>query len=201
MVSPTKLAHVVLWTSRVREMRDWYVKVLDGRITFESPAGAFITYDDEHHRIAVGDPAAAAELTARSVGDSQGIMGTGTLNSEDSPAVQGASNLFQGLAHIAFTYGSLLNLLSHYEELAKASIKPTAAVNHGPTTSLYYADPDGNQIELQVDNFDTLEEATLYMQSDSFANNPVGVPFDPAELLARLRAGALPSDLTRPAGA
>lgn len=37
--------------------------------------------------------------------------------------------------------------------------------NHGPTTSLYYRDPDGNQIETQVDNFETAEEATAFMNS------------------------------------
>lgn len=56
MASPTKLAHVVLWTTQVQDMRDWYLKVLDGRVVHQNPAGAFITYDDEHHRIAVADP-------------------------------------------------------------------------------------------------------------------------------------------------
>jgi len=31
-------------------------------------------------------------------------------------------------------------------------------VNHRPTTSMYYRDPDGNRVELQIDNFPTAKE-------------------------------------------
>ena len=43
--------------------------------------------------------------------------------------------------------------MSSYARLKGLGIEPDACVNHGVTTSLYYADPDGNQVELQVDNF------------------------------------------------
>lgn len=72
------------------------------------------------------------------------------------------------------------------------------SVNHGATTSLYYADPDGNNIELQVDNFETLEEGTAYMESEAFEKNPIGVVIDPHSLLARLRAGEPEAILIRP---
>ena len=55
--------------------------------------------------------------------------------------------------------------------------------------SLYYADPDGNQIELKVDNFDTYEEQHAWMRSAAFAHNPIGAPFDMDALAAQLRAG------------
>ena len=54
---------------------------------------------------------------------------------------------------------------------------------------MYYSDPDGNQIELQVDNYPTVEEAGDFFFSPAFAKNPIGVDFDPAELARRLRAG------------
>jgi hypothetical protein len=44
---------------------------------------------------------------------------------------------------------------------------------------MYYTDPDGNRIETQVDNFDTIEEANAYMASTAFAENPIGIDFDP----------------------
>ena len=77
----------------------------------------------------------------------------------------------------------------HVDRLASIGIRPTWAVNHGPTLSLYYADPDGNQAELQVDRFDTVAEATEFLKSPAFANHPVGhsVPFD--ELARRFHAG------------
>jgi hypothetical protein len=68
-------------------------------------------------------------------------------------------------------------------------IVPYWSVNHGPTTSIYYADPDGNRIEFQVDNFDTKAEAVAYCALPEFAENTSGVDFDPAELLRRLEAG------------
>jgi len=63
------------------------------------------------------------------------------------------------------------------------------AQNHGPTTSLYYRDPDGNQIETQVDNFDTLAEIDEFIKSPTFEENPIGVDFDPDELCKRIDSG------------
>ena len=62
-------------------------------------------------------------------------------------------------------------------------------MNHGPTVSIYYADPDGNQIETQYDVWDTPEPANEFMNSAEFAENPFGVDFDPEEYIKRLEAG------------
>ncbi|MGW6457198.1 VOC family protein [Streptomyces sp. NPDC055078] len=183
MASPQKLAHVVLYSSQVPAMRDWYVKVLDGHVVYETPAGAFVTYDDEHHRIAIAEPNAAAELT-----DEAAELAGGDPEGGRSKA----------LGHIAFTYATLKELLENWERLAEDSVLPFLAVNHGPTTSMYYADPDGNHIELQIDNFATVEEGTAFMQSDGFAANPFGETFDPADKLAELRAGASAEELVIP---
>jgi hypothetical protein len=42
-----------------------------------------------------------------------------------------------------------------------------------------YKDPDGNSLETQVDTFDTPEEATVFMKSKEFADNPIGTDIDP----------------------
>ena len=52
---PTKLAHVVFQTNRMAEMRDWYCAVLGGHVIYENPHLCFVTYDDEHHRVAFVD--------------------------------------------------------------------------------------------------------------------------------------------------
>jgi HSP20 family molecular chaperone IbpA len=44
-------------------------------------------------------------------------------------------------------------------------------------------------MEFQVDAYSTNEEASAFMESPGFAQNPIGVEFDPDELVARLRAG------------
>ena len=54
---------------------------------------------------------------------------------------------------------------------------------------MYYMDPDGNRLEAQVDNFDSNEEATAFVKSASFRENPVGVDFDPEDLAHRVRSG------------
>lgn len=61
--------------------------------------------------------------------------------------------------------------------------------NHGPTTSMYYQDPDGNQIETQVDNFENPEDATAMMEGPLFAENALGTDFDPEELCAAIDRG------------
>jgi hypothetical protein len=66
---------------------------------------------------------------------------------------------------------------------------PSWSTNHGPTTSIYYNDPDGHRIETQVDNSDTVEEANDFMTSELFKQNLVSTDFDPETLVKRLEAG------------
>ena len=169
-ISPRKLAHVVLRTkSNFDAMVKWYCFVLGARIVFNAGHLIFLSYDNEHHRIAIAAGGDLAERPRRAV----------------------------GLDHIAFTYDDIDSLLTTFARLKEAGILPYCSVNHGPTTSLYYHDPDQNRIELQVDNFADMTEATTLMQ-EQFSINPIGAEFDPDELLARLRAGVDPAELIRP---
>src|SRR5688572_8774571 len=123
MTSPTKLAHVVLFTSRLAEMRDWYLNVLDARIVHENPAAVFMTYDEEHHRIALADRNAVAQ---GSDGLDQMIAKSDDTAPQTDPGPQN-----HGLSHIAFTYDSLGALLENFEQLEKQRIMPVFSVNHG----------------------------------------------------------------------
>ena len=44
-------------------------------------------------------------------------------------------------------------------------------------------------IETQVDNYDSIEEANEFMQSDMFRENSIGTDFEPEDLVNRLRSG------------
>ena len=168
--SPRKLARVVLRTkSNFDAMVKWYCCVLGAKIVFNAGHLIFLSYDNEHHRIAIAAGGDLSERPRRAV----------------------------GLDHIAFTYEDIDSLLTTYARLKQAGILPFCCVNNGPTTSLYYYDPDQNRIELQVDNFADMTEATTLMH-EQFSINPVGVEFDPEEMLARLRSGANPDELVRP---
>ncbi|WP_216094866.1 VOC family protein [Sphingobium phenoxybenzoativorans] len=169
MVSPSKLAHFVVRTSRYAEMLAWYKYVLNAKPAFENESLAFLSYDDEHHRVAI--------LNVPQLGEQpEGIA---------------------GIHHVAFTYDNFIDLLENYERLAERGIKPIYSINHGPTTSLYYVDPDQNQLEFQVENFATSEESGMFFFSPAFAENPIGVEIDPADLLVRLRAGESAEELKR----
>jgi catechol-2,3-dioxygenase len=100
-----------------------------------------------------------------------------------------------GLHHIAFTLESLGDLLDTYARLKAEGITPFWCINHGVTTSMYYRDPDNNQVELLIDNFATAREGQAFMKSQSFAKNPVGIEYDPDDFVARFRAGATAKDL------
>jgi catechol-2,3-dioxygenase len=162
-----RLAHIVLQTGQLTALRDWYLKVLDAHVVFENEMLSFMTFDREHHRLAI------AQLP-------QSVPRTSTT---------------AGLAHSAYTFGNLDNLLTKYEDLKAAGIQPHVPVQHGPTTSIYYRDPDGNMVELQIDNM-APDEATDYMRGEEFSLDPFGPSFDPDAMLAALRAGASESELT-----
>lgn len=54
VISPVKMAHVVLRTNNWAKMNDFYKEFLGGRAAIEIPNQiSFLTYDDEHHRIAL----------------------------------------------------------------------------------------------------------------------------------------------------
>ncbi len=168
-IPPVKFAHVVLKTKRIGEQVAWYETVLGARAVFRNDFIAFLTYDDEHHRIAL----------------------------VQNPGLADAPENAVGLEHFAYTFQSLGDLLQTYKRLAAKGITPFWCVNHGPTTSLYYRDPDGNRIELQVDNFSDVEMLNGWFKTGAFRKNPIGVDFDPEKLLARWESGEPEAELIR----
>jgi catechol-2,3-dioxygenase len=52
MAAPSKFAHVVYQTHRFEEMVDWYTRVFEASVRHQDEKLAFLSYDDEHHRIA-----------------------------------------------------------------------------------------------------------------------------------------------------
>src|SRR5437870_844365 len=89
---------------------------------------ASLTYDDEHPRVAV-------------------------INPPGSPASDPAA---AGVHHITYTCAGLGELLATYRRLKASGIEPARCINHGPTTSMYYRDPDPLRVELQIDNSATM---------------------------------------------
>jgi catechol-2,3-dioxygenase len=163
-MSAMKFAHVVLQTGQLEVMRTWYCTVLDAHVVHEDQrAGlSFITFDDEHHRVAFLQPPVQLDKKKASAA---------------------------GVHHSAYTFASLDELFARYEKLAALGILPAQPVQHGVTTSLYYRDPDGNFVELQVDNFESAAAATAYMKGPEYGADSVGVGFSPEKMVEAHRRG------------
>jgi len=166
-IAPVKFAHIVFKTSNYEEMIRWYKTVLEAEPMTETPVVTFLTYDDEHHRIAIANMPDLAPIPPQSV----------------------------GVEHCAFTYDSLEDLFATYERLVDLDITPYWTINHGPTLSMYYRDPDNNQIELQVDLFESIEATNRWFEQSDFDTNPIGVKFDPEDLIKRYRSGEAKEEL------
>jgi catechol-2,3-dioxygenase len=163
MSPPARLAHIVFNTNDLPAMRSWYETVLDAEAVFATDRIAFLTYDEEHHRIAL----------------------VATQPFKPHPPENSV-----GFYHAAFAYGSLVELLENHDRLAAAGIRPYRLINHGPTISFYYKDPDGNALEFQVDRFASAAEAKQWMAtSPAYARNPVGTPITAEALRSQLDAG------------
>jgi catechol-2,3-dioxygenase len=123
-ISPAKFAHFVLRSGQFDKMTEWYRTVLAARIVFRDERLCFLSYDDEHHRLALIH-----------------IPGLPPRDPESA-----------GTDHVAYSYRDLGELLATYRRLKAHGILPHWPINHGVTTSMYYRDPDNNRVELQIDN-------------------------------------------------
>lgn len=170
MTAPSKFAHIVYRTHRFEEMIEWYTRVFEAQLRYRNERFAFLSYDDEHHRVAFVNLGPPPESGAK---PSTGV-----------PSVH----------HVAYTWKSLDELLATYKRLAGLGIRPVAPVRHGMTLSFYYADPDGNGLEFQIDLLDP-HAATEFMHGPVFARNPSGESFDPEALVARYDSGKPVDDL------
>jgi catechol-2,3-dioxygenase len=55
-MSNPKFAHNVFQTANHEAMRGWYCTVLDAHVVYEDATLTFLTFDDEHHRVALPHP-------------------------------------------------------------------------------------------------------------------------------------------------
>ncbi len=71
---------------------------------------------------------------------------------------ESAADKAVGLAHVAFKIGDSLEDLKDAKRHLDAAGIDCAPVDHEVTQSLYFADPDGNQVELYVDTSDVWKQ-------------------------------------------
>jgi catechol-2,3-dioxygenase len=168
-----ELAHFGLRARDLPPAIDWYGKAFGAEVRFRNELAAFMSFDDEHHRFVLWD---------------DGETGDRPDNA-------------RGVDHIGFSCGQPGALADEYERLKGLGILPALCVNHLFTSSLYYRDPDGNEVEITCDNLPTKAECAALMASAEMAEAmqpPLfGAEFDPEELLQRRKAGAPDRELAR----
>jgi catechol 2,3-dioxygenase len=168
------LHHVNLKTTRRDEMIEWYRVVVGLQVTFRGAGAAWLTNDAANHRIAL--------VTGETM----------RIDLSDDPE----KAIHAGLYHTAWEYRSLDALLAAYSRLKELGILPQRMVNHGPTTSFYYNDPDGNGVELQSDNFGDWGSSRAFMtDSPDFARDPLGPKVVPELMIAAREAGVSEEDV------
>jgi len=168
-VKPAYFAHAVLKTSQFEAMVKHWQTLLNAELVYHNEFLCFMTFDQEHHRLAI-------------------------IN---QPGLETHPDTSAGLDHLAYSYSGIDDLMATYERLKDLSIRPFWCINHGPTLSLYYKDPDGNKAELQIDVFDTIEATNIFLSSGAFSANPIGIQFDPEALFESYRGGEPLAELTR----
>ena len=159
-----KFHHVNLKTTRLQEMIDYYRTLVGAEVIFQDQVGAWLSNDSANHRVAL-------LAFPNFVDDAEKDTRT-------------------GMHHSAFEYAGFDELMSTYVRLRGEGITPAICLDHGMTFSYYYADPDGNNVELQVDNFGDWAKSTEWMRtSPEFKANPIGQFLDPEQVIADHQAG------------
>src|SRR3990167_11007009 len=94
--TPALFAHFVLRSSNIQPMIDWYSAVLNMHVVQRTDYICFLTYEDEHHRL--------------------GIVNLAGLSAPDAKT--------SGLAHVAYTFRDIGQLLSTYRRGEKTRPAP-----------------------------------------------------------------------------
>ena len=90
-----------------------------------------------------------SSMTFFSLGDHHDFAIIAMGEDADTPAVNAT-----GLAHVAFKIGHSLDELREAKSILDGAGVKALPIDHEITQSLYFADPDGNAVELYVDTSD-----------------------------------------------
>ncbi len=166
------MSHFGIRTKKLQPMIDWYATVFRAKVHHRNESLAYMTFDDEHHRFLIyEDPSAVAKTDGST-----------------------------GVDHVGFGLASIGDLVATYERLKDEGITPFMPMNHRFTISLYYYDPDGNEVELTVNNFPTKLECAAFVKSarmEEIGKPPYGYPFKADDLAELYHDGADAEQLAR----
>ena len=190
--SPLKISETILKTGQLDVMKGWYRILLEVDPFFEHAPPKDSRPGD------FGGQTRATDLKMCFFRLAVDYPYTQTIGLFEEPGVSGmAPKTTPGLHHMQLMMQSIGALFDKCEALAASGLRPHRTANHGPMTSFYYRDPDGNNVELTAQNFATFELMAEFMSSSAFKANPSGIELDPEAIVARYRSGEPIDQLTR----
>jgi catechol 2,3-dioxygenase len=121
---PTMVGHVHLKVHDVERAIDFYTSVLGLDIEERHARFAFLSFGERHHDVALQE--VGGDVDGRPSGRSVGLY------------------------HAAFEVESEAALAAIYDRLLERGVE-VSPVDHGISKALYFADPDGNGLEVYLD--------------------------------------------------
>jgi catechol 2,3-dioxygenase len=164
MIHPERIAHVVVKVRDLERSRKFYTEVLGMQVMKYVPEirAVFLSFNGrDHHEVALF---------------------------EIGPQAEGPKMNQVGLLHFAFRMRNEEDLRAAYQEFKEKGVPVSFTVNHGVSKSIYFRDPDGNELEVYSDNDIAEIDATipngyLGMEKLDFAKDDRGL----ADALAEMR--------------
>ncbi|MEW6299619.1 MAG: VOC family protein [Thermodesulfobacteriota bacterium] len=163
MIHPERIAHVVIKVRDLERSRAFYTGILGMQVMKDVPQirACFLSFNGrDHHEVALF---------------------------EIGPQAEAPKANQTGLLHFAFRLRSEEDLRAAYQELKDKGVPISFTVNHGVSKSVYFRDPDGNELEVYCDNppeeFVPMPNAYLGMEKLDFARDDPGL----ADVLAAMR--------------
>jgi catechol 2,3-dioxygenase len=163
MIHPERIAHVVIKVRDLERSRKFYTEILGMQVMKDVPQinAVFLSFNGQDHH----------EVALFQVG----------------PQAEGPRMNHVGLLHFALRLRSEEELQAAYQEFKEKGVPVTFTVNHGVTKSVYFHDPDGNELEVYSDNspeeYISMPNAYLGMEKLGFAKDDRGL----ADVLAEMR--------------
>lgn len=156
MIHPERIAHVVIKVRDLETSKRFYTETLGMQVMKHVPEikAVFLSFNGrDHHEVALFEIGQQAE----------------------GPRMNQV-----GLLHFAFRMRNEDDLRTAYQELKEKGVPVVFTVNHGVSKSVYFKDPDGNELEVYSDNdmaelLATKPNGYLGMEKLDFAPNDPGL--------------------------
>lgn len=180
-LGPLQISEIILRTTRYEELKHWYQQLFGG-------LQPNVEAEPRKTMISIPEVDRLCFLRIHMAFPYTQVLGIFEVSHK--PASRAIGN---GLDHMQFREHELENLFRRYEYLRDHGVLPRQTFNHGPSTSFYYADPDGNVVELSASNFEKETDYLAFFKSDAFKKNVEGNPVDADAYIAECRGEVLPA--------